>query len=61
MWFTGINYYKLAVEKDHDYFYDHMETRLKFVCALVAMATDMKHFKLYNNLKNSCDFIGREP
>jgi hypothetical protein len=19
MWFTGINYYKLAVEKDHDY------------------------------------------
>ena len=22
MWFTGINYYKLAVEKDRDYFYD---------------------------------------
>ena len=28
MWFTGINYYKLAVEKDRDYFYDHIETRL---------------------------------
>ena len=34
MWFTeGINYYKLAVEKDRDSIfttihYDHMETRL---------------------------------
>ena len=29
MWFTGINYYKQAVEKDRDlYFYDHMETTL---------------------------------
>jgi hypothetical protein len=27
MWFTGLNYCKLAVEKDRDYFYDH-ETRL---------------------------------
>ena len=27
MWFTGINYYKLAVEKERDlYFYEHMET-----------------------------------
>jgi hypothetical protein len=27
MWFTGINYYKLAVEKDRDsIFYDHTET-----------------------------------
>jgi hypothetical protein len=30
MWFTGINYYKLAVEKDRDSIfydhYDHMET-----------------------------------
>ena len=25
MWFTGINYYKLAVEKDRDsIFYDHI-------------------------------------
>jgi hypothetical protein len=28
MWFTGINYYKLAVEKDRDSIF-HMETRLK--------------------------------
>jgi hypothetical protein len=31
MWCTGINYYKLAVEQDRNYFYDpydHMETRL---------------------------------
>jgi hypothetical protein len=33
LWFTGFNYYSLAVEKDRDiliYFYrDHMETRLR--------------------------------
>ncbi len=35
MWFTGINYYKLAVEKDGDSIfttirhYHHMKTRLK--------------------------------
>ena len=29
MWFTGIHYYKLVVEKDRDsIFYDHIETRL---------------------------------
>ena len=26
MWFIGINYYKLAIEKDRDYFYDHYTT-----------------------------------
>jgi hypothetical protein len=31
MWFTGINYYKVAVEKDRDSI---------FTTALVAMATD---------------------
>ena len=31
MWFTGINYYKLAVEKDRDSIFttiNHMETKL---------------------------------
>ena len=25
MWFTGINYYKLAVERDRDSFYDRYD------------------------------------
>ena len=37
MWFTGINYYKLAVEKDRDsiQFYDHMETRTNDTASIV--------------------------
>jgi hypothetical protein len=36
MWFTGINYYKLAVEKDRESIfttmhYDHIETRFMHV------------------------------
>jgi hypothetical protein len=36
MWFTGINYYKLAVEKDRDSIFTtlrpYRETRLPAVC-----------------------------
>ena len=36
IWFTGVNYYKLAFEKDRDSYdhYNHMETRLKDSCLI---------------------------
>jgi hypothetical protein len=29
MWFTGINYYNMAVEKDHDFIFTTVTTILK--------------------------------
>ena len=52
MWFTGINYYKLAVEKDRDSVFttitNHMETRLQSPFPLKKNVHGQKIFRKYH-------------